>query len=125
MLLKTEWVLYLSERSAEETIGFHIENRLNEEDVQRYRSVIEGAIAQFGCVRLLFAFDNLSAADLREMWDELKFSTQYLDDIERIALVGDEQVERWIDDAATETVYPEIRYFACEEYDDAWEWLGE
>jgi hypothetical protein len=125
MLIHREWVLYLSERSIENQIGFHVEADLAREDVRRYRSVMEGAIAQFDCVRLLFSFDNLKGTSPEDIWEKLKFSVSYQDDIERLALVGDEDVEKWAARLFDPIHKPEVRYFQPHDYDEAWSWLKE
>jgi hypothetical protein len=125
MFINRGWVLYLSERSIENEIGFHVEAYLSDEDVERYRSVIEGAIAQFGSVRLLFAFDDMDDATPQDIWEKLKFSVAYRKDVERLALVGDESVENWAADLFDPISRPEVRYFTSREYDEAWEWLKE
>lgn len=125
MIIQNNWVMYMSERSADNAIGFHVENKLEEEDVQNYKNITEGAIAQFGNVRLLFAFDNLSKAEPEAVWEDLSFSVKYKDDIERVALVGEEPVEDWADRNFEPIRQPEVRYFPREAYDEAWDWLKE
>jgi hypothetical protein len=120
-----KYILYLSERSSENMIGFHIEGELSDEDVVLYQNVIEGAISQFGEVRLLFAFDNLSEIDLDKVWEDLRFSMRYKKDIERIAFVGEQRLKNWV----TEVIRPNgtlsIKHFGSYSYDRAWEWLQE
>jgi hypothetical protein len=120
-----KYILYLSERSADNKIGFHIEGELSEEDVELYQSIIEGAIAQFGDVRLLFAFDNLSEIDLDQLWADLKFSLRYLEDIERIALVGEHRLKNWMEEVLASGSTVDIKHFGSYSYDRAWEWLRE
>jgi hypothetical protein len=125
MFINRGWVLYLSERSEENQIGLHIEDDLSDEDVERYHSIIKGAIAQFGSVRLMIAIDNPDNTDLEEVWRKLKFSLAYRDDIERLAVVGDEEVEDWAVQTLGKVSRPEVRFFSPSEYDSAWDWLKE
>jgi hypothetical protein len=125
MLINKGWVMYLSERSADNAIGFHVDNKLQEDDVKRYRKITEGTIAQYGNINLLFAFDNLSKAEPQAVWEDLRFSVQYKNDIKRLALVGDESLEEWADQNLEPVRQPEVRYFPPESYDEAWDWVKE
>jgi hypothetical protein len=120
-----KYILYLSERSAENRIGFHIEGELSEEDIELYQNVIEGAIAQFGEVRLLFAFDNLSEIDLDRVWEDLRFSLRYVGDIERIALVGEQRLKNWMEEVIKPNGTVQVKHFGSYSYDRAWNWLNE
>ena len=123
MVMNRGWVMYLSERSSDNLIGFHIEDKLTEQDVERYRTITEGAIHQFGSVRLLFSFDNLRKVTPEAIWEDLKFTTRYKDDIERVALVGNGALEAWISTAFDPVLRLEVKHFDKEEADQAWEWL--
>jgi hypothetical protein len=116
-------VLYLSEKSTDNAIGFHIEGRLSEEDVKRYRSVTEGTIAQFGKVKLLFAVNELSGRELKAVWEDLKFTAGYKDDIECIALVGDNRMIESLKKHIVPEHAVEMRHFDNKDYDRAWDWL--
>jgi hypothetical protein len=118
-----KYILYLSERSIDNKIGFHIEGELSEEDIELYQRIIEGAIAQFGEIRLLIAFDNLSEIDIDQLWDDLKFSVRYQDDIERIAFVGEQRLKNWVEDVLISDSDVEIKHFGTYSYDRAWDWL--
>jgi hypothetical protein len=125
MLLNKKWFMYLSDRSANNAIGFHVENKLRKEDVQRYRRITEGTIAQFGQIRLLFAFENLSKAGPQAVWEDLSFSVDYRNEVEKVALVGERPLEAWAERVFEPLSQPEIRYFPSDAYDEAWEWLKE
>jgi hypothetical protein len=123
MNLQKERVLYLSERSADNIIGFHIVDRLKEEDIKRYRSILEGTIAQFGDVRLLISLDRPGGSDPEDIWEDLKLSTRYKKGIECVALVGDQAVKGWAQGLFDWVETPEVHYFSHREYDEAWKWL--
>jgi hypothetical protein len=123
MLIQTNWALYLSEKSTDEMIGFHVEGLLSEGDKQRFRSILEGAGAQFGKVRLLIAFEDLNWGDLEGIWEFLKQSISDSPLIEHIAFVGPEWVLDFIADQIEPEKEPEPGFFRRDEYTQAWDWL--
>jgi hypothetical protein len=125
MFFNTRWAMYLSERSAENVLGFHLEEQMMEEDIRRYRTILEGTVTQYDRVKLLIAFDYFNEIDPGNVWEDLKISSEFKNSVERIALVGDEIVSQWVSEIEKMPGEPEIKYFRRGQYDQAWEWIGQ
>jgi hypothetical protein len=122
MLCNLNYAIYMSDRSHDNVIGFHIEGTIHQEDLQRYRRIVEGTTAQFDDVRLLICFDNNTRSEVTSAWEAL-LPEDRLDRLQRIALIGKEQMKEWAKAALEVPTGLEIRFYSTEEYEEAWEWL--
>jgi hypothetical protein len=124
MFINTKWAVYLSERSADNTIGIHVADRFSEEDNQRFHSIIEGAVQQFENVNLLIAFENGANRDPESAWRDIHFAFGNVENIDQIALVGNAELLDWLEDTIDADIPAEVRFFKPHEYDIAWDWLN-
>ncbi len=81
-------------------------------------------IARFGTVRCLLVLDDFRGWESDDDWGDLSFQQAHDDDMERIAVVGD---EKWRDDVLAFMAAPlrsvDIRYFDAKESERADEWI--
>jgi hypothetical protein len=111
------------EQSANNVLGFKLSGTLHDEDYQHFVPVVEAAIKTGGKVRLLAQFEHFSGWDLKALWDDIKFSTKHCADVERIALVGDKQWEKWMAAVCKPFTMAKVQYFDAKDMPAAWEWL--
>jgi len=104
-------------------LGFKLTGKLHDEDYQKFVPVVEEAVKSHGKIRLLAQFEDFHGWDLKALWDDIKFSTKHCTDVERIALVGDKQWERWMAAVCKPFTMAKIRYFDAKDAAAAWHWL--
>lgn len=68
--------------------------------------------------------ENFERRNLDTLWQDLKFDTEYRDDVERLALVGDKQWEKWMSQL-TKLFYSNARFFEHSQNQNAWAWIQE
>ena len=113
------------ERGTGKTLGFKLSGKLHDEDYQHFVPVVEAAVKTHGKVRLLAHFEDFHGWDLHALWDDTKFATRHCADVERIALVGDTQWEKWMAAVCKPFTMARLRYFEVKDLEAAWRWLEE
>jgi SpoIIAA-like len=95
-------------------------------ELAKVQDAIAGEIAQVGKVRLLFVLDRFKGWEKGADWGDMTFYDQQGMNIERIAIVGEEQ---WRDDALMFALAglrkAPTRYFLPSEIDGACVWLAQ
>ena len=95
-------------------------------EMEKVQSALAAEIARVGKVRLLFVLDRFNGWEKGADWSDMTFYDQHGENIERIAIVGD---EKWRDDALmfalADLRKAPTRYFLASEIDGARTWLAQ
>ena len=95
-------------------------------EMEKLQSALDGEIARVGKVRLLFVLDRFKGWEKSAEWGDMTFYDQHGANIERIAIVGE---ENWRDDALVFALaglrQAPTRYFLPSEIDGARIWLAQ
>ena len=102
-------------------LAFRMSGKLHDEDYQHFVPMVEDAIEKHGAVRLLAQFHDFHGWDLKALWDDIKFSAKHCNDIERIAMVGDQKWQEWMAKICKPFTQAKVEYFS--DTDSAFEWL--
>jgi len=105
--------------------AFRATGRLSHADYQAFLPRIEELIARHGRISLFLELEGFRGWELEAAKDDFRFGVQHRDAFERIALVGDSGWERWMTLMARPFMKGEIRFFARDRAQDAWDWLRE
>ena len=109
----------------ESVLGFKLSGFLHDEDYKTFVPLVDDAIANEGKVRILAHFHDFKGWDAHALWDDIKFSSTHCTKIDRIALVGEKEWEKWMAPVCKPFTMAKIQYFDVHEIDAAWSWLGE
>lgn len=107
--------------SSGNTLAYALEVELTQEDVEKLQSELSTAMDQQGPLRLLVKADGLEDIEPSAVWQDLKMTPDYVRNIERFAIVGDERWQKWLA-KATDT-FAEAEYFSPDEFARAWDWV--
>lgn len=110
---------------ADKVLAFRITGQLHDADYKTFGPVIEAAVKEQGKLRILAHFHDFKGWDMQALWDDIKFSTQHCNDIEKIALVGEKTWEKWMAAVCKPFTMAKIRYFDITEYEAAKTWIAE
>ena len=110
---------------APSVLGFKLSGKLHDEDYKTFVPLVDAAIAKDGKVRLLAQFQDFHGWDLHALWDDTRFAATHCREIERIALVGDKQWEKWMAKVCRPFTMAKVRYFDTSEVEAAKAWLAE
>lgn len=110
-------------RPENNVLGFEITGRVDSDDVAGMTKELEHAIESAGRVRVLLRLRDVDGVRPGAVWEDLKFTVKHGNDIERMAVQGDRDWERWLAKLTGVGAPTDVKYFALEEADDAWRWL--
>ena len=113
------------QQSSGNILGFKISGKLHDEDYKHFVPVVEEAIQAQGKVRLVAHLTDFHGWDLHAVWDDTKFATKHCRDVERVAIIGDKQWEKWMAGICKPFTMAKIQYFDANEADKAWEWVSQ
>ncbi len=99
--------------------------KLEKQDYELFMPEIERLIKIHGKVMILFDMHDFHGWKMGAMWEDLKFDVKHYRDIERLAVVGESQWEKWMTAFCRPFTSATIRYFSREEAGKARDWLLE
>ena len=111
--------------SAGACLGFKLSGKLHDEDYKHFVPIVEAAVKEHGKVRMLAQFEDFHGWDLKALWDDIKFATEYCPKVERIAMVGEKKWEEWMAKVCKPFTMAHVKYFDRQEMEAAWNWLNE
>jgi hypothetical protein len=106
-------------------LGFKLSGKLQDADYKEFVPLVDAAIAKEGKARILAQFHDFHGWDAHALWDDIKFSTTHCTKIERIALVGDKEWQKWMSRVCKPFTMAKIRYFDAAQIEAAEAWLAE
>jgi hypothetical protein len=104
------------------TLGFKLSGKLHDEDYKHFVPAVEAAVKQHGKVPLLAQFQDFHGWDLKGLWDDIKFATEYCNKVERIAMMGETRWEEWMTRVCKPFTLANVNCFDRHELDAAWSW---
>ena len=107
--------------SEDNLIAIRASGKLSHEDYQNFLPQLEKEIESLGKVSVLFELEDFTGWDLEAAKDDFVFGIKHLNDIDRMAIVGEKIWQRWMVSMAEP--FGEIKYFDREKLQEAWEWL--
>lgn len=109
--------------SSSETVGWRLEGRLSDAEVEAMHEQLDSIIADKGSARVLVDLTAMEGMEPSAVWEDLHRSVGKLGDIDRLAVIGDERWHEWVT-TASDTIAPiEAHYYAPAESPAAWTWL--
>lgn len=114
------------EQSVLPVVGFVASGRLTDNDYKNFLiPEVKRALQEQASIRLLFVMDDFHGWDLQAVWDDLIFGLEINSRVERIAMVGDREWEKWMARLVGPFTHGEVRYFDLKEQPRAWGWINE
>lgn len=112
-------------KSAEGALAYRITRPLAQEEIQQITDELEGTVISAGKINVLIDLQVFPFADLGGLWEDLKFEAKHFKDIERLALVGGSELQKWSVRIFSGLTFTTCRCFGEGEEDEAWTWLTE
>jgi len=109
----------------QDTVAFKLSGKLHDEDYKKFVPMVDEAIAKGGKARILAVFHDFHGWDAHALWDDIKFSTTHCTKIQKIALVGENEWQKWMAKVCIPFTMAKIKYFGAGELDAAKKWLAE
>ena len=117
--------LQVNEEEAGKIVYVTVRGKLEKEDYETFVPELERGIEQHGKIRLLFELLDFHGWSVSAAWEDTKFGVKHFSDIERLAIVGENQWEKGIAFIAKPFTKAKVHYFDIAERDEAERWLKE
>ena len=101
-----------------------LSGKLHKYDYHHFVPVVEKAVKENGKVRMLVQMIDFHGWDFDGLWEDVKFDAGHYHDIERIAIVGDTDWEKWMALFCWPFTAATIRYFSEDRLAEAKTWIG-
>ncbi|QDU36625.1 hypothetical protein Mal4_09120 [Maioricimonas rarisocia] len=101
-----------------------LSGKLTTEDYEQFGPALDEQFASQETLRMLVLLQNFDGWSLGGLWEDLKFDARHYDDVERLAIVGE---QRWHEGMATfcrPFTSADIRYFDEADVEAARLWVA-
>jgi hypothetical protein len=115
--------LHIIENTGGSILELEASGKLAASDFQSLESTFQRLVKQYGKIRVLFIMRDFHGWEPVAFWDEVKFDLKHFGDIERLAMIGDKQWEKFLGVFGRPFTAAEIRYFDKSELAEARSWL--
>jgi hypothetical protein len=102
-----------------------MKGKLTTADYKLFLPEIERLIAKHGKLRMLVVFRDFHGWKPGALWEDIKFDVKHHSDIERLAMVGETNWQKWMAGFCRPFTSASIGYFDTSEIDRAREWITE
>ncbi len=97
--------------------------KLTEEDYQELIPKVEKMLEQYKTIRWYFEMQDFKGWEMKAFWEDVKFEFRHANDIEKLAVVGDTEWEKWMTTMMRPFTKAEVKYFDLKDKELALEWI--
>lgn len=97
--------------------------KLDNDDYDRMIPAVKEAIEKNGKIRWYFQVDKFKGWTPGSFWREVKFDAKYLNELERVAIVGQEKWHDFMTQVMKPFTSADVRYYDETEKDKAANWI--
>ena len=102
-----------------------LHGKLTREDFERIVPDTEKLISQHGKIRILVTMHDFEGWNAGALWEEVKWEAKHFNDVEQLAIVGEECWQKWMASFCRPFTTAKIRHFSFDQLEEAREWLVE
>ena len=117
-------MLTILDKTANDVLGVEVQQRLTRADYTVATPTVEKIIYQYGHINLLIVLNQVTGWNAETALDDFKFSFKYYNNIKRLAIVGEQPWNGWLQKIATFLIEDEVKYFTLNKLDNAWQWIA-
>jgi SpoIIAA-like len=114
----------LQEKNGGKTLEVVVSGKLDKDDYDRFVPEVERLIRQHKKISVLFEMHDFHGWKAGALWEDIKFDAKHFSDIERLAMVGNKDWEKWMSIFCRPFTAAQIRYFEHEQLDQARAWIA-
>jgi len=117
--------IQLNEENGGKMLVVHVSGKLVKADYEQFVPEVERLIRRHGKLRMLFDMTDFHGWEARAAWEDFKFGIEHFNDIERLALVGEQQWQQIMAILCKPFTKATVRYFDHADAAEARKWLSE
>jgi len=115
----------LIQKNEGKILEVHVSGKLVVEDYRQFVPLFEQLLKQHGKLRLLLEMTAFHGWEAKALWDDIKFDVKHFNDIERVAIVGENKWQQWMATFCKPFTTATVRYFEKNAMAEAQAWLEE
>ena len=115
--------LELTKNAGAKLLEVKASGKLSKEDYERLEPAVSELIESAGKIKILFVMHDFHGWEMGAMWEDIKFATRHCRDVEKIAMVGEKNWEKWMAIICKPFTMSKIKYFDAGQNDAARQWL--
>jgi hypothetical protein len=96
-------------------VGFHLSDTLTEDDYEALVSKLRDELKAHTTTRALFEIEDVDGWEPEEKWEDLTFDIRHVQDLDKVAVIGDDPWEPIVD--KVELLFPASLIQAYEDAD--------
>jgi len=112
----------LSEDPEQHLLTVKASGKLSAQDYHDFEPAVDRLI-ESGKINILFEMHDFHGWEVGAMWEDIKFATKHCRDVERIAMVGEKNWEKWMATICRPFTMSKIEYFDAGQQNAARQWL--
>lgn len=116
--------IQLKEENGGKMLTVFVSGKLIKADYETFVPEFERLLREHGKLRLLFDMAEFHGWKAAALWEDIKFDVKHFSDIERLAMVGDNQWQKGMATFCKPFTTATIRYFDRADGDVARTWLA-
>ena len=102
-----------------------LHGKLTRQDCEKFVPETERLIRQQGKIAILVTMHDFEGWDMGALWEDLKWEVKHFNDIERLAIVGEESWHKWMAGFCKPFTTATVRYFTFAQINEAHAWVDE
>lgn len=114
----------LVENTEQATLQVAASGKLSAKDYADFEPAVSQLIESSGKIKILFEMHDFHGWDAGAVWEDIKFATKHCRDIDKIAMIGEHDWERWMATICKPFTMSKIKYFEAGQADEARSWLA-
>lgn len=100
-----------------------IEDKLEKDDYLNFTPLAEARIEEFGNINLLVRLSDFSGWSPAALWQDLKFDARHYSDVDRLALVSEDESDEWMATVSKPFTGASVKHFVVDDLDRARRWV--
>jgi hypothetical protein len=106
-------------------LEINLHGKLNRADYERFVPETEALIRRYGKIRILVTMHDFEGWDMGALWEDVKWDVKHFNDVERLALVGEESWQKLMASFCQPFTTAKVRHFTFDQLGEAHCWLNE
>lgn len=104
-------------------IGVRLSDTLTEDDLETLGAYLRNELERYTTTRALFELEDVDGWEPEEQWEDLAFDIRHVRDLDRVAIVGDDPWETWIEKVEFLFPHAQLQTYPPDEREEAITWL--
>ncbi len=109
----------------ENIIALKASDKISADDYKKIQPLLQKTVKDYGSLDLYIEIDNIKGIQPMAWWEDFKTYFNYVSDINKIAVVGEDSWTKGITTIIKPFVKGEVRYFSADNSLDAKRWIDQ